>query len=86
MKNRIRKFNESDENFYSISDENGNMSSDKVYTKDDVINIMYDFEIKRLGKFDTNTDEERNFTNPNGHNYVNLDYIKSKIVDFMKDK
>lgn len=30
MKNRIRKFNESDENFYSISDENGNMSSGKL--------------------------------------------------------
>jgi hypothetical protein len=86
MKNRIRKFNESDENGMLKIVNFDKLSSGKVYTKDDVINIMYDFEIKRLGKFDTNTDEERNFTNPNGHNYVNLDYIKSKIVDFMKDK
>lgn len=60
--------------------------SSKVYTKDDVINIMYDFEIKKLGKFDPDTDEERNLTNPNGRNYISLDRIKSKIVDFMKDK
>ena len=60
--------------------------SGKVYTKDDVINLMYDFEIKQLGKFNPVTDEELNFTNPNGRNYVSLDRIKSKIVDFMSDK
>ena len=37
--------------------------SSKVYTKDDVINLMYDFELKELGKFDPVTDEERNLTN-----------------------
>ena len=58
----------------------------KVYTKDDVINLMYDFEVKQLGKFNSNTDEEWNFTNPNGRNYISLDRIKSKIVDFMNDK
>lgn len=78
MKNRIKKFNESEESFGS--------DDTKVYTKDDVINLMYDFEIKQLGKFNPVTDEELNFTNPNGRNYVSLDRIKSKIVDFMKDK
>ncbi len=58
----------------------------KVYTKDDVINLMYDFKLKELGKFNSSTDEEWNFTNPNGYNYVSLDRIKSKIVDFMNDK
>jgi hypothetical protein len=58
----------------------------KVYTKDDVINLMYDFKLKELGKFNSNTDEEWNFTNPNGRYYVSLDRIKSKIVDFMNDK
>ena len=57
-----------------------------VYTKDDVINLMYDFKLKELGKFNSNTDEEWNFTNPNGRDYVSLDRIKSKIVDFMNDK
>jgi hypothetical protein len=58
----------------------------KVYTKDDVINLMYDFKLKELGKFNSNTDEEWNFTNPNGRDYVSLDRIKSKIVDFMNNK
>jgi hypothetical protein len=47
---------------------------------------MYDFKLKELGKFNSNTDEEWNFTNPNGRDYVSLDRIKSKIVDFMNDK
>jgi hypothetical protein len=82
MKNRIRKFNESEE---KLNEFFGSEES-KVYTKDDVINLMYDFEVKELGKFNSNTDEEWNFTNPNGYNYVSLDRIKSKIVDFMNDK
>ena len=82
MKNRIRKFNESEEklNEFFGSDDT------KVYTKDDVINLMYDFKLKELGKFNSSTDEEWNFTNPNGRNYVSLDRIKSKIVDFMNNK
>ncbi len=58
----------------------------KLYTKDDLINLLYDYEIKRLGKFDPHTDEERNFTNPNSPGYISLDRIKSKIVSFLKDK
>jgi hypothetical protein len=82
MKNRIRKFNESEEklNEFFGSDDT------KSYSKNDVINLMYDFELKELGKFNSSTDEEWNFTNPNGYNYVSLDRIKSKIVDFMNDK
>jgi hypothetical protein len=82
MKNRIRKFNESEEklNEFFGSDDT------KAYSKNDVINLMYDFELKELGKFDPVTDEERNLTNPNGRNYISLDRIKSKIVDFMNDK
>jgi hypothetical protein len=41
---------------------------------------------KELGKFNSNTDEEWNFTDPNGYNYVSLDRIKSKIVQFMDNK
>jgi hypothetical protein len=69
-----------------MSGEQTNSEESKVYTKDDVINLIYDFELKELGKFNSNTDEEWNFTNPNGYNYVSLDRIKSKIVDFMNDK
>jgi hypothetical protein len=82
MKNRIRKFNESEE---KLNEFFGSEES-KVYTKDDVINLMYDFKLKELGKFNSSTDEEWNFTNPNGRYYVSLDRIKSKIVDFMNDK
>jgi len=56
------------------------------YTKDEVIDLIKDYYVSSLGNFDPNTDEERNFTNPNGRNYVDLDRIKSRIVDFMKDK
>jgi hypothetical protein len=69
-----------------MSGEHTHSEESKVYTKDDVINLMYDFKLKELGKFNSNTDEEWNFTNPNGYNYVSLDRIKSKIVDFMNDK
>jgi hypothetical protein len=62
------------------------MKAAKRYTKDDVTNLIFEYEIKQLGKFDPVTDEERNFTNPNGRNYISLDIIKSKIVQFMNDK
>ena len=68
------------------SEESKDSEESKVYTKDDVINLMYDFEVKQLGKFDPVKDEEKNLTNPNGRNSISLDRIKSKIVDFMNDK
>ena len=58
----------------------------KQYTEDEVIKLIQDFYVSSLGNSDPNTDEERNFTNPNGRNYIDLDRIKSRIVDFMKDK
>ena len=59
---------------------------EKLYTKDEVISLINEYTIDSLGKFDPNTGEERNFKNPNGRNYVSLDKIKSKIIDFMSNK
>ena len=51
----------------------------KVYTKDDVINLMYDFEIKQLGKF-----------NPVVETKIEFDRITGKYVEdqrfFASDK
>jgi hypothetical protein len=89
---KLKKFNEihfqggnyenGDPHSYSQVDDN----KMKQYSKDDVINLIQDYYVTSLGNFDPNTDEERNFTNPNGRNYIDLDRIKGKIVDFMKDK
>jgi hypothetical protein len=64
----------------------GSSDESKTYTKDEVINLIFDYQKKELGKINSNTDEEWNFTDPNGYNYVSLDRIKSKIVQFMDDK
>ncbi len=77
---RIKRFNENSE--LNISD----VSDSKLYTKDDLINLLYDYEVTRLGKWDPYGGAERNFTNPNSPGYISLDRIKSKIVDFLKDK
>jgi hypothetical protein len=84
----IRKFNES-EFYYGFGEEQDPMDmsdESKTYTKDEVINLIFDYQKKELGKFNSNTDEEWNFTDPNGYNYISLDRIKSKIVQFMKNK
>ena len=62
------------------------VSDSKSYTKDDVIDLIYNWKINDLGKYDPSSDEEWNFTNPKSPNYISLDRIKSKIIDFMKDK
>jgi hypothetical protein len=72
----IRKF----ENFEVFGDDK------KSYSKEEVISLIQDYYMHSLGEFDPVNDEERNFTDPNSRNYINVDLIKSKIEDFMKDK